>query len=381
MKKLFTILLLGVCISFCGCSKEETKCEHQYQSAVTTEASCGTVGIKTFTCTLCNDTYTEEIPVLEHTYTKEVTKEPTCAEKGVATYICAICNHTKKEDVETVAHIMGEAIVSKTPTCKEEGEQSASCTVCGATEVAGKIPVVEHTYKSKVSKEAACTTGGEETLTCSVCGNIKTESINKLGHDYKQKKVITKATCTKNGEKIMECTRCGDDYTETILAYGHDWIKASCTRAKHCANCAITEGKALGHQESNGKCLRCNIDLISLSVQSFPVICTYSNSYTGTVFTQVSVQDCTYQFSENDDGTYNLNISFQYVKTFDYKYNNSFRQTIFELHIYDSGNNEIYYEQIYDEAQVNQFFSRDLTLSNLESGEYSIVFTDYVLGA
>lgn len=254
MKKLVVILLLGMCISFCGCSKEETKCEHQYQSAVTAEASCSNVGTTTFTCTLCNDTYTEEIPALEHTYTKEDTKEPTCVEKGVTTYTCSVCGNKKNEDIATVEHTFGEIVVTKEATCAEEGEKGAFCTVCGATEVTDKIPVVEHTYKSKVSKEATCTTGGEKTLTCSVCGSVKKEGINKLGHDYKQKKVVTKATCTKNGEKIMECTRCGDNYTETISAYGHDWAEATCQAPKTCYNCGATTGNKADHYLEDGVC-------------------------------------------------------------------------------------------------------------------------------
>ena len=43
-------------------------CEHSYTSKVTTDASCGKEGVKTFTCANCGDTYTESIPALEHNY-------------------------------------------------------------------------------------------------------------------------------------------------------------------------------------------------------------------------------------------------------------------------------------------------------------------------
>ena len=43
------------------------ECDHNYESAVTTPATCTTAGLKTFTCS-CGDSYTEEIAALGHDY-------------------------------------------------------------------------------------------------------------------------------------------------------------------------------------------------------------------------------------------------------------------------------------------------------------------------
>ena len=45
-----------------------TGCSHSYSANVTTAASCTASGIKTYTCSLCGDSYTEVIPATGHSY-------------------------------------------------------------------------------------------------------------------------------------------------------------------------------------------------------------------------------------------------------------------------------------------------------------------------
>ena len=265
-KVVVLMLTLLMCLVLAACN-----CEHQYEEKITTEASCTAVGVKTFTCTECNESYTEEIPMVEHTYTSAVTKESTCSEKGVTTFTCTACNDSYTEEIAMIDHTFGETTVTKEPTCVAEGEKTATCTVCGATEVAEKIPTVAHSYQSKVKVAATCTEKGVNTLTCSVCNDSKEEATNALGHNHKQSKVITQVTCTANGEVTMTCTRCNDSYNETKKATGHDWIEATCTEPKHCDNCYLTEGESLGHNYQNGECAQCGKSSSSVqSKDSFP---------------------------------------------------------------------------------------------------------------
>ena len=44
-------------------------CSHSYTAKVTTEATCTKAGTKTFTCSLCGNSYTETIAALGHSYT------------------------------------------------------------------------------------------------------------------------------------------------------------------------------------------------------------------------------------------------------------------------------------------------------------------------
>ena len=58
----------GTC-SVCGLAQSgSTTCSHSYTSEVTTPAGCLTDGVKTYTCSLCGDSYTEVIPYTGHSY-------------------------------------------------------------------------------------------------------------------------------------------------------------------------------------------------------------------------------------------------------------------------------------------------------------------------
>ena len=60
-----------------------------------------------------------------------VTKEPTCTEKGVKTYTCTVCGETKTEDIDAKGHQWDEGTVVKEPTFTEEGTIEYTCKVCG----------------------------------------------------------------------------------------------------------------------------------------------------------------------------------------------------------------------------------------------------------
>lgn len=46
----------------------QSTCDHSYTSSVTKEASCTAAGTRTYSCTQCGDSYTEQIPALGHDY-------------------------------------------------------------------------------------------------------------------------------------------------------------------------------------------------------------------------------------------------------------------------------------------------------------------------
>jgi len=86
------ILLIAMALSLWGCASEEktdgtTKdtspaddCAHLYVEDVTKSASCTENGIKTFACSLCGDSYTEDIPAAGHQ--EEAGKCTVCGEKN-----------------------------------------------------------------------------------------------------------------------------------------------------------------------------------------------------------------------------------------------------------------------------------------------------------
>ncbi|MGN0468289.1 MAG: leucine-rich repeat protein, partial [Acutalibacteraceae bacterium] len=69
---------------------------HEYTSTVTTAATCTEAGVMTYTCSVCGDSYTEEIPDLGHSY--EVCYLPT----GECKYSvkCAHCSEEMNLDID-----------------------------------------------------------------------------------------------------------------------------------------------------------------------------------------------------------------------------------------------------------------------------------------
>ena len=102
---------------------------------MTTEPTCTEKGVKTFTCTVCKTTKTEEIAATGvHTWDEgKVTTEPTCTEAGVKTYTCTVCKETKTEAIAALGHTWDDGKVTTEPTCTKAGVKTYTCTVCKET--------------------------------------------------------------------------------------------------------------------------------------------------------------------------------------------------------------------------------------------------------
>ena len=83
-----------------------------------------------------------------------------------------------------------------------------------------------------------------------------TEGITLCGHDY-QPGVYQAPTCEQSGFQSFVCRKCGDARQQLSLPLGHSFTDATCTAAQSCTRCSIQQGTALGHQYSNGVCVRC----------------------------------------------------------------------------------------------------------------------------
>lgn len=59
-----------------------------------------------------------------------VTTEPTCTEDGVKTYTCSVCNETKTETITATGHQWDEGVVTREPTYTEDGEKTFTCAIC-----------------------------------------------------------------------------------------------------------------------------------------------------------------------------------------------------------------------------------------------------------
>ena len=245
-------------------------------NAVTTEATCETDGVRTYTAKVTfegkeyTDTKTETIAATGHAYgeplwkwnddftatatftcandashvekvtatvTNAVTTEATCESTGVRTYTAKVTfegkeyTDTKTEVIPATGHAYGE------PVWKWNDDFTASATfTCGND--ASHVETVNATVTNEVTTEATCKADGVRTYTAKVTfegkeyTDTKTETLPATSHDTEL--VGAKdATCTEDGYTGDEvCKVCGVTVKqgEVLPALGHDYKDGKCSR-------------------------------------------------------------------------------------------------------------------------------------------------------
>ena len=244
--------------------------EHVWgEGAITTKPTCTTPGVKTYTCSVCNKTKTEEIPATGHQHTEvRNVKEATCKEEGYTgdTY-CTDCGEklSSGEPTAKKAHDWDEGKVTTEATCKNTGVKTYTCNNCSETKTE-VIPMTDHIWDNgKVTTKPSCITPGVKTYTCTVCQETKTEEISATGHQHTEVRNVKEATCTKEGYTgDTYCTDCGEKLSDgkILPKKDHDYeIKdhkdATCTEdgytTSFCKNCGDEKKetiKATGHQHT-----------------------------------------------------------------------------------------------------------------------------------
>ena len=217
------------CNTKLGAGKSIAKKEHTWDSGkITTAATCNGKGIKTYTCTGCNATRTEEIPSTGHQHTElRNATVATCSYEGYTgdTY-CKDCN-TKLASGKVLPktdHIWDTGKVTQNATCTVKGIKTFTCTVCNSTRIE-EIPATGHVNKiTKFAKQASCKSEGYTgDIYCQDCGKLLEEGqvIPKADHVWNKGEITIPATCTTEGIKTYNCTSCGTTKTEAIAATGH----------------------------------------------------------------------------------------------------------------------------------------------------------------
>ena len=198
-KKPHTVGTPATCVSKAVCSVcSETFGEVDATNHVHTtvknrkEATCTQTGYAGDTyCTDCDKLLStgKELAALGHDYKATVTKQPTTTEEGVRTYTCTRCNSSYTESIaklpeEQHTHNYTGSI-TKEATCTEAGVRTYTCS-CGDS-YTENIPATGHSYVSKVTKAATTTEEGIMTYTCSKCGHSYTQPIAMIKSDNSNK--------------------------------------------------------------------------------------------------------------------------------------------------------------------------------------------------
>ena len=169
-------------------------------------------------CSVCNEELSRETVVTDmiaHTYDNGVvTKDSTCTKEGVMTYTCTVCNDSYTEAISVKDHTPAEAVkenvVEATCTATGSYDSVVYCSVCH-TQISRKTittPVIAHTVVVDAAVEATCTTTGlTEGSHCSVCNEVLVaqEVILVKEHEINY-------TDNGDGTHKVNCTKC--DFSE-----------------------------------------------------------------------------------------------------------------------------------------------------------------------
>ena len=207
--------------SACGATKTEEipLSEHKEVKDAAVESTCTKAGkTEGSHCSVCGKILKEqkETPLKDHTWDEgKITKEATCTQKGEKTYTCSACGATKTEEIPLSEHkeVKDAAVES---TCTKAGKTEGShCSVCGKILKEQKeTPLKDHTWdEGKITKASTCTKKGTKTFTCTVCGKTRNQEVSVVAHKFTTWKTTTAATALAPAKQTHKCSTCGK--TET----------------------------------------------------------------------------------------------------------------------------------------------------------------------
>lgn len=257
---------------YCKEVNQDTVANHTFGDWTETKPATTTEeGLKERTCSVCEYTQEETIPVhthdvhdkawkyddtnhwqecscgeklnvANHAYGEwRVTKPATETEAGSRERDCTVCDYVQTETIpmlehehsygdwqkdetqhwkecrcgektEVGNHTFGDWTITKEPTTTETGSRERTCSICKYTQEE-TIPVHEHS----IHDEAWKYDDTEHWQECS-CG----ERLNVANHIYGDWKVTKEATETEEGSKERGCTVCEYVQVEIIPEIGHE---------------------------------------------------------------------------------------------------------------------------------------------------------------
>ena len=294
----------------------DPECQHDYE-AVVTDPTCTAAGYTTYTCKLCQDSYTaDETAMKEHDFKDGVCScgaaDPDyvpphehnfvdgkceCGETD-PNYVpphehdfvdgkCECGEYDHEHEYEENVHYHPELIAA---TCTAPGVAVFECTLCDYyyTEETPVDPEAHGFWgEREVLAEADCQTqtNGLVKVYCDNEGCTAFEEVEISyydAHNWDVQKEIY-ATCTSDGEYYAVCTLCGEIESYVYYSEGHyNWYltcgqtgeclecgveftkehntvlnPATCTDAAFCMNCWSYVGDPLGHSFDGAYCSAC----------------------------------------------------------------------------------------------------------------------------
>ena len=225
---------------------------HDWGNGVVTTAPTETTpGVRTFTCSGCDQTRTETIPATgAHDYQFTKTVAPTCTDGGYDLYTCSGCGATERRNLTDAAgHKWDGGTVTTAPTETTPGVRTFTCSGCGQTRTEAIPATGAHDYRFTKTVDPTCTDGGYDLYTCSGCGATEKRNLtDAAGHKWDGGTVTTAPTETTPGVRTFTCTVCGQTRTEAIPATG----ASTCTGGPSCPSYGLHDVAGPGYWAHEG---------------------------------------------------------------------------------------------------------------------------------
>ena len=267
----------------------QVQCTHNYKMTGETPATCTKTGVKTYTCTACNDKKTETLSALGHSYGKptyvwngrnctaerkcsndnshketetvtaavETTRAATCTLEELSTYTATFTNTAfnkqKKENVVTAGKLEHDYAVGftedKPATCTEKGSKSRHCSRCDAKTDVTLISAAGHRAGAAVKEKevpATCTTDGsyDEVVYCVVCNaevSHEAKTVAALGHEFEHHEAKA-ATCRTEGNvEYWFCSKCCKNFRDSAGTNPLTTVQMAIDPSNHKAAAAWTQ--------------------------------------------------------------------------------------------------------------------------------------------
>ena len=132
--------------STCDRVEEETISAKGHQNTRWIEiskATCTEIGVKKLVCSDCGQAVeTESVPPSGHRY-KTTTIAATCEKAGRSDYTCSVCNDVYSETLQPLGHSYEKYTVDVEASCIQYGFVTGNCTRCDS-EITIVVPPIEH---------------------------------------------------------------------------------------------------------------------------------------------------------------------------------------------------------------------------------------------
>lgn len=157
---------------------------HDLKEEVIKPATCTEKGQVRVFCTKCDFEEIKETESFGHDMDEGVvTTQPTCTTDGVKTFTCKHgCGHTTTEVIKATGHKLQETVI-KPATCTEKGEIKVTCANCDFEEIK-YTDALGHNMVNGESTLPTCLTNGLTSKHCTRCDHHEDTVIPALGHHW-----------------------------------------------------------------------------------------------------------------------------------------------------------------------------------------------------